>query len=406
MPIQFSGKIKNKVKIANKTWEITISHSEDNFTFRPGQYVWIIDKNLSGEKNVVDRRAFSVVSTPNEKNIIKIVLNEGLSKYKNNILKSKSDYEVEIYGPFGSLVFDNPGKLNVFISNGVAIAPYLSVIKHMSEVNIGQKIVLFWFNRSSVDEFYLKELEEILKNKKNIKIFRKDWDGEKIAEIGEIDEIIKEINKDSIQWFLTGNQIFVNEVTNILFNLGIDNIWFEENYPLASGFEYITYQKLIDSKLNYFKVAVDNMSNHLIFTDIDGKIVYANKAAEEMTGFTFEEMKGQTPRLWGGLMDKSLYDDLWKTIKIDKKPYKGEIINHKKNGELYTTIASISPIIGENGILYGFIGIEEDISERVKSRNELERKTVDFQKLNSLMIGRELRIAELKTKIKKLEKEK
>jgi PAS domain S-box-containing protein len=49
-------------------------------------------------------------------------------------------------------------------------------------------------------------------------------------------------------------------------------------------------------------MAVQNAFNHIIISDVDGKIIYANNAVERITGYSTKEIIGKTPRLWGGLM--------------------------------------------------------------------------------------------------------
>ncbi len=127
-----------------------------------------------------------------------------------------------------------------------------------------------------------------------------------------------------------------------------------------------------------FQLAVENAFNHIIITDIEGKIIYANPAAEKMTGYSFPEMKGKTPALWGKQMNKKFYQQLWQTIKIEKKAFHGEIKNKRKNGQIYDSILTISPII-QNDKLNFFIGVEEDITE-IK---ELDRKKTEFLSIAS-----------------------
>lgn len=129
-----------------------------------------------------------------------------------------------------------------------------------------------------------------------------------------------------------------------------------------------------EQELTRFKKAVDYSFNHIIITDIDGVILFANKAAEKMTGYTFAEMKQNTPRLWGRQMPKVFYDKMWETIKIEKKPFHGEVKNKRKNGELYTALASISPILDDFNEIIGFLGIEEDIT-KIK---ELDKMKSEF----------------------------
>lgn len=112
-----------------------------------------------------------------------------------------------------------------------------------------------------------------------------------------------------------------------------------------------------------FKLAAEHAPIHIIFTDIDGVVLYANLAAQKLTGYSREEIIGNNPRLWGRQMPHKFYKKLWKTIKYDKKVFAGEIKNRRKNGELYIALARIAPALDENGKLAGFIGIEQDITK-------------------------------------------
>ena len=133
----------------------------------------------------------------------------------------------------------------------------------------------------------------------------------------------------------------------------------------------IKLRKIKEDNEKYL-LAMDSASNHIIITDVNGMIIYANKVAENMTGYTFEEMKGNTPRLWGGLMPIEHYKKLWQTIKYDHLLFSAEVKNRNKNQEEYYAMMNISPIINANGILTGFISTEENITERKEKDEELE----------------------------------
>lgn len=116
-------------------------------------------------------------------------------------------------------------------------------------------------------------------------------------------------------------------------------------------------------KFKMFHLAAQDSYNHIVITDPDGKIVFVNEAAERMTGYSQQEMLGKTPALWGKQMPHSFYKAMWKTMKVDKQSVHEKIVNKRKNGQLYTAAATISPIINGGGELIGFVGIEEDITE-------------------------------------------
>ena len=112
-----------------------------------------------------------------------------------------------------------------------------------------------------------------------------------------------------------------------------------------------------------FRIAFENSFDHMILTDIDGVIQFANDSVTKVTGYSVLEVIGKTPALWGGQMSEDFYRDFWKTIKTDKKEFVGVIRNMRKGGELYIAEVRIIPIL-ERERLTGFLGIERDITPK------------------------------------------
>ena len=129
--------------------------------------------------------------------------------------------------------------------------------------------------------------------------------------------------------------------------------------------------------LQKFYEAVEGAAEHILITDADGYILYANKAAEDTTGYSLQEMVGQRPSLWGKRMDKSFYEKMWKTIKIDKKSFHDEISNRRKNGESYIADLRISPIVDNHGTVKFFVGIERDITKE-KEVDQLKNEFISL----------------------------
>lgn len=123
-------------------------------------------------------------------------------------------------------------------------------------------------------------------------------------------------------------------------------------------------------ELQKFRRIAESSFDHIVITDVEGKITYANAAAEKNTGYSIEEMIGKTPRLWGGQMGKAFYDKMWQTIRDEKTSYAVDITNKKKSGETYLAEARISPVLNASGDIVFFFGIERDVTE--KRRAELE----------------------------------
>lgn len=133
--------------------------------------------------------------------------------------------------------------------------------------------------------------------------------------------------------------------------------------------------------LEKFKLAVDNVSDHVVITDPEGIVIYGNKAIEKITGYSFVEfMNKKAGVLWrSDKMSKEFYEKMWKTIKEDKDIFTGEIINKRKNGEEYHVMASISPILNRRGEIMFFVGLEKDITKE----KEIDRAKTELISLAS-----------------------
>lgn len=140
--------------------------------------------------------------------------------------------------------------------------------------------------------------------------------------------------------------------------------------------------EILAKDLEKFMLAVENSWELIIITDVDGTILYANKALERITKFKISEVLGKkagTTKLWGGLENKEFYEKLWKTIKIEKKPFVGEIRNKRKNGVGYIALVNISPILDKEGNILFFVAIQRDIT----LEKDIDRTKTEFVSLAS-----------------------
>lgn len=137
-------------------------------------------------------------------------------------------------------------------------------------------------------------------------------------------------------------------------------------------------------KILPLKAGFDLLGDHVVITDENANILYANKAVERNTGFSANEVIGKNPGdLWGGEMPKEFYEKMWHTIKEEKKPFVGEVKNVRKDGTEYWQELHISPIFDERNEVQFFIGIEPNITER-KEREKFREEFVS-------MLGHQLR---------------
>lgn len=137
--------------------------------------------------------------------------------------------------------------------------------------------------------------------------------------------------------------------------------------------EDVTEQKKNLETLKKLSNAVQQTADSVIITNNKGVIEYINPAFETTTGYSREETLGQTPKiLQSGMHDKAFYNNLWETI-LSGKPYRGTIINKKKNGELYWSEQTITPMKDDKENIVNFVSVLKDITElREKQEQEFQ----------------------------------
>ena len=130
-------------------------------------------------------------------------------------------------------------------------------------------------------------------------------------------------------------------------------------------------------------VALDQSPASVFITDPEGRIEYVNRRFTQITGYAEHEVIGQNPRvLQSGKTPLETYEKLWSTVK-QGGIWRNEILNRRKNGELYWSDVSISPVENAAGEVTHFVAVHEDISERrwaeetIREREERFRQIAD-----------------------------
>src|SRR5512144_3136249 len=125
----------------------------------------------------------------------------------------------------------------------------------------------------------------------------------------------------------------------------------------------ITEQRKSQADLSKLFQAIQQSPMSVVITDRDGKIEYVNPEFTKVTGYTLAEAVGRNPHiLKSGHTSPELYAELWNKISAGGV-WRGELLNKKKNGELFWELASIAPVKAGEKII-NFVAVKEDITER------------------------------------------
>ncbi|MDD2744048.1 MAG: transporter substrate-binding domain-containing protein [Rhodocyclaceae bacterium] len=128
-------------------------------------------------------------------------------------------------------------------------------------------------------------------------------------------------------------------------------------------------------------LAVEQSPESIMITDLNGCIEYVNDALLVASGYRLYEVLGKNPRmLQSGQTPASTYQEMWATLSAGQI-WKGQLINQRKNGEIYYEFASISPIRQADGTVSHYLAIKQDITERRRIGEELDRHRHHLEEL-------------------------
>lgn len=148
--------------------------------------------------------------------------------------------------------------------------------------------------------------------------------------------------------------------------------WQDQDATLATlrdaterhGFEAIAAMQL---------KAMDATATGIFITDAKGRIKWANRAIERISGYEGHEFIGEDVGvLKSEAHDPSFHKAMWETVQSGQT-WRGEVENRHKDGHSYTAEQSVTPIHDNAGRLTHFVVIQEDITDKLKAQADLVR---------------------------------
>lgn len=148
---------------------------------------------------------------------------------------------------------------------------------------------------------------------------------------------------------------------------------------MIGAIQDITKQKEEEQRLKLLETVITQSKDSIIITEAAQntsipKIIYANPAFSNMTGYPIDEIIGKATSIFRGLnSDKQEYKKLITSLK-KKQECLIETISYKKNKEEYWVSFSMIPIFNSKKELSHWISIQRDISEEKKQEKEKEKE--------------------------------
>ncbi|MCT7609504.1 PAS domain S-box protein [Aliarcobacter butzleri] len=149
----------------------------------------------------------------------------------------------------------------------------------------------------------------------------------------------------------------------------------ETLYSISKNVFLEKENKEIFNTLKQYKDVVDERSIVSKATK-EGIITYINEPFEKISGYKKEELLGKSHNIISHPnIDKNIFKDMWKRIKVEKKSWHGRIKNISKEGKEYFVDLIVKPILDTNGDILEFISLANDITDLELSREYFENLT-------------------------------
>ncbi len=156
---------------------------------------------------------------------------------------------------------------------------------------------------------------------------------------------------------------------------------------LLGIYENITERKEVEEALRKLSTAVEQSPASVVITDLEARIQYVNPCFTEVTGYSVAEVLGQNPRiLHSGHTAKEIYQELWGKL-TSGQSWRGELVNRRKNHEIYWEDCQIAPVKNPEGITTHYVAVKTDISARKLLENELQESLSRLRKIASRLPG-------------------
>lgn len=124
---------------------------------------------------------------------------------------------------------------------------------------------------------------------------------------------------------------------------------------------------------------VEQIHEPILETDTDFCITYMNRAAEQLTGYTLEEVRGKKTHFFSSSLEEiENHEKMYQIVK-EKGRAEWEFVNKRRNGEEYIVRAMVNSLRDTRGILRGYASFRRDVTEERRMLRELQEQREQFQ---------------------------
>jgi two-component system, cell cycle sensor histidine kinase and response regulator CckA len=143
--------------------------------------------------------------------------------------------------------------------------------------------------------------------------------------------------------------------------------------------EEIQERKLAEQRITEQAALLDLAHDAIMVTSVDGEVIYWNKSAEKLYGWTAAEALGRNIQMLVTGGDRAVDGPAMAAVR-DAAPWSGEVVHRSKAGAELTILCSWTPVLDSDGAPKSILIIDSDISQK----KILEAKFLRTQRMESI----------------------
>ena len=158
----------------------------------------------------------------------------------------------------------------------------------------------------------------------------------------------------------------------------------------------IAARRMDETQLKLLETCFSRINDILLITEAEPqdppgpRIVYVNDAFVRRTGYTREEVLGQTPRILQGPKTSRPELDRIRMAMREWKTVRAELVNYTKTGEEFWIELDIVPVANAAGWFTHWVAVERDITERKQAEEQAARLAAIVQSSDDAIVGKDL----------------
>jgi PAS domain S-box-containing protein len=141
----------------------------------------------------------------------------------------------------------------------------------------------------------------------------------------------------------------------------------------------VTQQQQAEEQVRLLSSVTQQVSDSTIVTDPNFKITYMNQAAEDLFGYSLEEIRGKGMEILNASpLAKNLHDEILKTVTCGEV-WRGTTIKKRKDGSTFICDCRLSPLYDESGQICSYIDIQHDVTRQkeVDAKLQVQKQLIE-----------------------------